>query len=194
MCVRHPAVPTDALKQQTRRTDSLRSRLLLMPTESAPPLNAGYSVARAWLLALLAEGAGLADVHRACQHDPQLLRLGRHAWVSAQLDAGVPIPALAVKTGLSRETLRTWRLPVEPCGCGRLKRATSRTCGACTPQRARWTEQALLAARDRFRAEMGRDPQGLDWRSGRASTTEGVWPSHATVLRRFVTWDNFLRS
>ena len=166
----------------------------LMPATAPPTLDADYAAARTRLCALLADGAGLADIDRACEHDPRLLRLGRHLWVCAQLDAGASLPALTIATGLSRDTLRTWRAPVEPCRCGDLKRAASRTCSACTPQRARWTEQALLSERDRFRAQMGRDPATVDWRRPRKRELGGPWPSHATVLRRFATWENFLRS
>jgi hypothetical protein len=122
-----------------------------------------------------------------------MLRFGRHLWVRTQLQHGATLAELAATTGLSRNALRAWRTPVVPCACGSMKLESSSLCDACARRaRTRWTAQALLRERDRFRAETGRNPRVIDWSATHNPADATGWPPEATVRRRFDTWAAFL--
>ncbi len=152
-------------------------------------LTPGVAQSRAGVERLVAAGASLAAVDAACGDVPDLRRLGRHLWARRQIANGITLTALADTLNVGRRTVKTWLTPLDDCACGAIKRAESPRCQDC---KGRWTQDALLTARDDFRREHSRDPRPIDWRSDQNAKVPGTWPSRWSVLRRFDDWSSFL--
>ncbi len=99
---------------------------------------------------------------------------------------------------LPESTLRRWLSPVPSaarCECGTpLPDPRARRCRSCAARRRRrWSDEQILAARERWRAVHGRPPSSYDWNPTLGPHYEaGRWPAAATVLRHFASWPQFL--
>jgi hypothetical protein len=112
--------------------------------------------------------------------------------ITEELDPGINLRRRAA------EAARThWTCP----SCGkRVRWAAAMRCGACTPDRRRWTEARIVEAMLAFRVATGRWPRTSDWSPALARRfvreqaarlrryQDGDWPSTRTVTTRFGRW------